>query len=304
MPTQTCLILQPIHAAGIDRLRAAGITPRLASSADEPIDDATAIITRSARVTAEMIAAAPHLRVIGVHGVGTNGVAMEAAQAAGVTVVNTPGANTRSVAEHAIALTFALAKDMRAADAAVRQSDFDFKYRHPLTELDGLTFGIIGFGATGQMTAKLAHALGMATLAFGPTRPDSDFVATETKRADGIAAVLSRADVISLHLPLKAQTAGLIGPAQFALMKPGAFLINVARGGIVDEMALLAALDEDRIAGAGLDVFSQEPMPADHPLLSHPRVILSPHSAGSTEACLKRTALAVADKVIAALASI
>jgi D-3-phosphoglycerate dehydrogenase / 2-oxoglutarate reductase len=306
MPDRECLIVQPIHTAGIDRLREAGIVPRLAAACDEAAvvavaRDATAIITRSAPITAAIIAAAPSLKVIGVHGVGTNGIALDAATDAGIAVVNTPGTNTRSVAEHAIALTFALAKDLRRADQAVRDGDFDFKYRATLTELSDLTFGLIGFGATGQATARLAQALGMRTLAYGPTRAEEDFAASGTQRCDTMAALLALADVVSLHLPLTPATAGLIGAAELAQMKPSAFLINTGRGGILDETALLAALDAGRIAGAGLDVFSREPMLLGHPLLTHERIILSPHSAGSTEACLKRTALAVADAVIAVL---
>jgi D-3-phosphoglycerate dehydrogenase len=306
MITGDCLIVQPIHPAGLTRLTEAKLTLHYAAGSDEGMlkqaaKNATAIITRSAPITAAIIKSAVSLKVIGVHGVGTNGVAIAAATAAGVAVVNTPGANTRSVAEHTIALTFALAKDLRHADRAARQGDFDFKYTSSLTELAGLTFGVVGFGDIGKATARLAGALGMRALAYGPTRPDRDFEFAGAERAGKLASLLTCADVVSLHLPLTPATRGLIGASELARMKSTAFLINTSRGGIIDEVALLSALDTGQIAGAGLDVFSREPMPANHPLLSHDRVILSPHSAGSTEACLKRTAIAVADQVIAVL---
>lgn len=306
MPPRDCLIVQPIHPAGLERLAAAGLTPRIAPAIGEAslaaaVGDAVALITRSAPITPAIIAAGRHLRVIGVHGVGTNGVALDAAQAAGITVVNTPGTNTRSVAEHTVALALALAKDLRAADAAVRHGDFDFKYRAQLTEVAGLTFGLVGFGAIGQETARLAAALGLHPLAFGPRRTGAEFAAAGAEPAETLADLLGRADFVSLHLPLTDATRGLIDAAALAAMKPGSFLINTGRGGLVDDAALLAALDAGQIAGAGLDVFAEEPLPADHPFRAHPRLILSPHSAGSTEAALRRTALAVADRVIGAL---
>ena len=302
-----CLIVQPIHPAGLERLSEAGLQPRLASATDaatlaREAADCIAVVTRNIGFPAQAIAAAPHLRVIGVHGAGTDPVAVPEATHAGIAVVNTPGANARSVAEHAVALMFALAKALPAADRAVRTGNFGFKYDAGLVELQGRTFGAIGFGQIGRATAQLAAGLGMRVIAYGPSRPNADFAAVPAERVDTIAAVLEHADIVSLHLPLTAQTHRLIGRAELARMKPDAFLINTSRGGLIDEPALIAALEAGSIRGAGLDVFASEDMPADHPLLRQPRAILTPHVAGSTTACLVRTAEAVTKQVIDVLA--
>lgn len=302
-----CLIVQPIHVAGINRLAEAGLRPRLATATDattlaHEVADCIAVVTRNIGFPALAIAAAPHLRVIGVHGAGTDPVAVPEATQAGIAVVNTPGANARSVAEHAIALMFALAKALPAADHAVRTGNFGFKYNTGLVELQGRCFGLIGFGQIGRATARLAAGLGMRVIAYGPSRPDADFAAVPAERAETIAAVIERADVVSLHLPLTGQTRGLIGRAELVRMKPNAFLINTSRGGLIDEPALITALEAGSIGGAGLDVFASEDMPTDHPLLRQPRAILTPHVAGSTTACLVRTAEAVVEQVIDVLA--
>jgi D-3-phosphoglycerate dehydrogenase len=303
---KTCLIVQPIHESGIAQLKAGGLDVRFATATDPATlarlsADCVAVITRSAGFPAEAIAAAPLLRVIGVHGTGTDPVALDAATEAGIPVVNTPGANARSVAEHAIALVFALAKALPGADRAVRGHDAAFKYEMSVSELHGKTIGLIGFGAIGQEVARIAGALGLRTLAYGPSRPDHKFDAVGALRAPSIELVLRESDIISLHVPLTPQTRVLIGRDALRMMKPGAFLINTARGALVDEMALAEALQAGVIAGAGLDVFSGDGLPADHPLLRQPRAIFSPHMAGSTEAALMRTAEAVASQVLEVL---
>ena len=304
---QECLIIQPIHAAGLDCLSRAGLRLRHAAATDpaslaREAENCVAVITRNAGFPASAIAAASRLRVIGVHGTGVDPVAVPEATAAGIAVVNTPGANARSVAEHAIGLMFALAKSLPAADRATRAGNFNFKYEARLIELHGRTLGLIGFGHVGQATARLAVGLGMRVLAYGPSRSDAEFAAAPATRADSIAAVLEQADVVSLHLPLTGRTRGIIGTDELARMKPDAFLINTSRGGLIDEPALVAALEAGTIAGAGLDVFASETMPADHPLLRQQRAILTPHVAGSTEACLARTAEAVANQIVDVLA--
>ncbi len=300
---KTCLIVQPIHTTGLDILERAGIRSIRAGSGSADavlaaIPQADAVITRNNGLSAEAIAAAPRLKVIAVHGVGTNAVAVDAAAARGIPVVNTPDVNARSVAEHAIALTFALAKAIPAADSATRTGDDSFKYRVQLTELDGLSFGIVGLGAIGKATARLAKALGMRVSAFSRSRPHSDFATEGIARAPDLASLLAGSDVVSLHLPLVSDTRGLIGAAQLALMKPGAFLINTGRGGLVDEEALAQALAAGRLGGAGLDAFSVEPLPVDSPLARLPNVVLSPHVAGSTVQALERMAALSARQVV------
>jgi len=302
-----CLIVQPIHAAGLARLRDAGLAIRSATSLApatlaREAADCVAVITRNGGFPAEAVAAAPRLRVIGVHGTGTDPVAVPEATRAGIVVVNTPGANALSVAEHAIGLIFALAKAIPQADRAMREGDHDFRYGARLVELAGLTLGLVGFGAIGQATGRLAGALGMKVLAYGPTRPDADFEALGADRAASLPDLLARADVVSLHLPLTAETRGLIGRDQLGRMKAGAFLINTARGALVDEDALAEALAAGTIAGAGLDVVSGDALAHDHPLHRERRVILTPHVAASTEAALIRAAERVAGQVIDVLA--
>ncbi|MCJ2020658.1 hydroxyacid dehydrogenase [Methylobacterium sp. E-065] len=306
-PWGTCLIVQPIHAAGLAQLRAAGLEIRVATDLSpatlaREAADCVAVITRNGGFPAEAVLAAPRLRVIGVHGTGTDPVAVPEATRAGIPVVNTPGANAQSVAEHAIGLIFALAKAIPQADRAMREGDHDFRYGARLVELAGLTLGLVGFGAIGQATGRLASALGMQVLAYGPTRPDSDFEALGAERAASLPDLLLRADIVSLHLPLMAETRGLIGSEELARMKAGAFLINTARGALVDEDALARALAAGTIAGAGLDVLSGDTLAHDHPLHGERRAILTPHVAASTEAALIRAAERVAGQVVDVLA--
>lgn len=305
-PEPHCLIVQPIHEAGLALLEQAGIRPVLAAASDPAtvlgqISGMAAVITRNAGLDAAAIAAAPLLRVIAVHGVGTDAVAIEAATRRGIAVTNAPGANLASVAEHAIALTFALAKATVASHEAMRRGDWDFKYRVGLTELAGGLFGVVGFGEIGRATARLAGALGMRVIGWSRSQPDAAFASAGVERCGDLDALLDRADVVSLHLSLSASTKGIIGAPELARMKPSAFLVNTARGALVDEAALVNSLRLEQIAGAGLDVFEREPPTVDSPLLDLPNVVLSPHIAGSTRQAAERTAILAAEQVIAAL---
>lgn len=302
-----CLVVQPIHPAGIEILKQAGIEPlhlkaHDAASVLAAAPAADAVITRNAGFSAEAIAVAPNLKVIAVHGVGTDAVAIPAATARGIPVVNTPDVNAQSVAEHALALTFALAKAIPLADAATRSGDTAFKYRVPLRELDGATFGVVGLGAIGQATTRLARGIGMRVLAFSRGQPDAVFAACGAERAPSLEALLADSDVVSLHLPLNTSTRGLIGARELGLMKRSAFLVNTARGGLVDQDALVEALETGEIAGAGLDVFPVEPLPVTSPLASLANLVLSPHLAGSTTEAMGRMAVAAARQVVDVLA--
>lgn len=302
-----CLIVQPIHPAGLDLLAAAGIEPVSAPAYDAPtilhaMEGMDAVITRDAGLAAPAMAAAPGLRVIGVHGVGVDPVDVEEATRRGVCVVNTPGANIRAVAEYALALTLALAKSVPAADAAVRRGDFGFRYRAPLRELAGATFGVVGFGNIGRATAGLARAFGMRVVGFSRGQPDSVFVEGGVGRLASLDELLSISDVVSLHLPSVPATRGTIGTRELALMKPGAFLVNTSRGALIDEEALILALAERRIGGAGLDVFVHEPLSPNSGLAALDNVVLSPHVSGSAVEALERTALLVAQQVVDVLA--
>lgn len=303
-----CLIIQPIHPVGLKRLEAAALTPRLASRSDmatvaREIADATAIITRSAGLTAAAMDAASALRVIGSHGIGVDAIAVDHATAIGIPVVNTPEANRLSVAEHVIALMLAVAKRTLAADAATRKGDFNFKYGNPATEISGKALGLIGFGGIGRLVAQMARAaFAMDVVVLSETVAPAEIQALGYRVARSLDALLAEADIISLHRILRTNSGHLLGARELGLMKPTAILVNTARGRLIDEAALVAALAAGKIAGAGLDVFISESMPASHPLLALPNVVLSPHIAGSTTEALARTAEQVVAHILDVLA--
>jgi D-3-phosphoglycerate dehydrogenase len=231
-------------------------------------------IRASSKFSERVFAACPRLRLLSVWGTGTDHVDLAAAARHGVTVCNTPGVSAVSIAEHALALLFAVARHIPQLDAATRAGGWP---RGQSIELRGKTCGVIGLGAVGRQFARLASGIGMRAIAWTmhPRRlPDVELVELDE--------LYRASDVVSLHLRLSPETAGLLGPAQFALMKPSAILINTARGAIADEAALVDALANGRIAGAGLDVFAVEPLPPAHPLTLLANVVLSPHCAGIT----------------------
>ncbi len=253
---------------------------------------ANAILSRQGVVTAAAMDASPRLRVIARHGVGVDDVDLAAAAARGILVTRAPGSNTRAVAEHTMALILALAKDVRPLGAVVAAGgwrDASATGR----DIAGLRLGLVGFGAIGQEVARLASAFGMAVSAYDPRQPGA--------AAPSLAALLARSDVLSLHCPLLPQTRRIVGADALATLPEGAFVINTARGGLIDEAALAAALDRRHIAGAGLDVFEDEPPAADHPLRRHPRVIATPHVAGVTAGSLVTMGVMAAECIAAVL---
>jgi D-3-phosphoglycerate dehydrogenase len=299
-----CLIVQPIHPVGNQLLRAANFAPRRASKPDmetvaREIGEATAAITRSAGLNAAAMDAAPRLRAIGSHGVGVNTIDVEHATKIGIPVFNTPDANRGSVAEHTVALMLAVARRITKADEATRQGNFDFKYRTPLFDLSGKTIGIIGFGGIGRRVAAIAKAAFEMSVLVASRSANPEVLHELGYRLVGLDELLAQSDVVSLHLPLLAQTKHLIGDRELQMMKRSAILINTARGSLIDEKALAVALWNDTIAGAGLDVFQSERMPADHPLLSAPNAVLTPHVAGSSQEALKRTAEQLVERLVA-----
>jgi D-3-phosphoglycerate dehydrogenase len=303
-----CLIVQPIHPIGLEQLRAAGLTPRLATRADmatvaREIGDVTAVITRSAGLNAAAMDCAPSLRVIGSHGVGVDAIAVDHATALGIPVVNTPEANRASVAEHTVALILGVAKRLIAADAATRRVDFGFKYHNSLSDISGKTLGVVGFGGIGRhLAAMMKSAFSMDILVASDSAQAVELKALGYRLAPSLDALLAEADIVTLHRTLRSASRALIGARELRLMKPTAFLINTARGGLVDERALSGALGRGEIAGAGLDVFENENMSKDNPLLQLPNVLLSPHVAGSTNEALERAALQLVERIVAVLA--
>ena len=302
-----CLIVQPIHQAGIDVLEAAGITARRATAQDmatvaREIANADAVITRDAGLDAVAMDAAPKLALISNHGIGTNKIDVAHAAALGIPISFTPTANAVSVAEHALMLMLACAKRTVEADAAARSGDFRFKFSGGMIELSGKMLGIAGLGTIGRHLARMAKAaLGMRVVVWSPSA-DPELVAQAGERVGSLEELLAVSDVLSLHRPARPDTRHMINAGTLAAMKPGAILVNTARGALVDEAALAEALRAGRIRAAGLDVFDPEPIdPATSPLVDLPNVILAPHVAGSTEDALKATALACAGHVIDAL---
>jgi D-3-phosphoglycerate dehydrogenase / 2-oxoglutarate reductase len=266
-----------------------------AASLLDEVRDADALIVRSStKVTAELIAAASRLRAIGRAGVGVDNVDLEAATRRGIVVMNTPGGNAVSVAEHTMALILALARRLPHADSALKRGKWEKKKLLGI-EVRGKTLGLIGLGKVGVEVARLAQAFEMEVLADDPYV--SSLVAGEQNvRLVPLEPVLKSSDFISLHAALTPETRHLINERTLALMKPGVRIINCARGELIDEKALLEALKTGQVAGAGLDVFETEP-PRDLKLAGHPNVIATPHIAGSTEEAQEIVGIRIAEQV-------
>lgn len=305
-----CLIVQPIHPSGIAMLEAAGIRTRKASSADmavvaRDIADCDAVITRNAGLDTAAIDAATHLKVIANHGVGTNKIDVAHATELAIPIVFTPTANARSVAEHAVMMMLAVGKRLLASDRAVRGDDWDYRYRPGLQELHGKTLGVVGFGTIGRLTAEIAaKGFGMKIVVHSPSADAQTLAAHGAHRCTTLEALLEQADIVSLHQPSRPDTRHMIDAARLALMKPTAILVNTARADLIDTAALIDALRHRGIAGAGLDVFDQEPVPHDAALLALDNVVMTPHTAGSTDEALKATADQCAEQIIAVLAGV
>lgn len=253
------------------------------------------IVRSSTRVTRAVIEAAPNLKVIGRAGAGVDNVDVEAATERGIWVVNAPDSNSIAVAEHVFALMLAMLRRLPTAWDSLRRGEWE-RGRFRGRELAGKTLGILGLGRIGSRVAERAAGFGMRVCAHDPFVSPEQAAHLQVELMP-LAKLLATADIVSLHVPGSGTTTGLIGPQQLALMKRGAYLVNCARGAVVDEAALLQALDEGRLAGAAIDVFAQEP-PRDNPLVRHPAVLATPHIAGMTEEAQQSVALAVAEQVL------
>jgi phosphoglycerate dehydrogenase-like enzyme len=236
-------------------------------------------IRSSTRFTARVFERTPSMRLLSLWGTGTDNVDLEAAVRHKVTVTNTPGVAATSIAEHALALMLAVARRIPRLDAQTRAGEWP---RGQMTQLHGKTLGIVGLGAIGRKFARLGEGIGMRVIAW-TMHPDPSLGFTLVDLDD----LLQTSDVVSLHLRLSDQTRGFVGARELALMKPSAILINTARGPIVNEAAMLDALRSHRLAGAGLDVFDTEPLPAGHAISAFGNVVLSPHAAGITVEALE-----------------
>ncbi len=305
------LIAEPVAAAAIDMLSTAHETELRPGLTREALlgllaegNGWDAIVVRSqTRVDAELLAAAePRLSVVGVASVGIDRIDVEAATRAGVMIVNAPTGNTIAAAEHTMALMLALLRHVPEANDSVRRGDWE---RAAFTgrELRGKTLGIIGLGKIGKAVARRAAGFEMRILTNDPYLTEEQ-AAEHGAKLVGLAEVLHRADVITIHTPLTPQTRGMLGRAQLDATKPGAFILNVARGGLVDERAMADALRAGHLAGAAIDVFSSEPMAHDNPLRTAPNVVLTPHLGASTAEAQDRVGIEMAEQVVMALGGV
>ena len=299
------LLTDPLDAEGVQVLRAAGHEVVDASALQGAARDAEVakaegwVIRSGTRITADDLAKARHLRAIGRAGVGVDNVDLPAATARGVAVFHAPTGNITSAAEQAWALMLACARRVNEADAGMKQGKWDRKLEG--VELAGKTLLLIGLGRIGRMMTQRAHAFEMEVLGHDP------FVTPEAAKAMGVEWValddgLARADIVSLHTPLTAQTRHVIDAARLARMKPSAILVNAARGPLIDPVALLAALEAGHLRAAGLDVWEDEP-PKDWALAKHRRVVAAPHLGASTKEAQAKAAIQACERLVAFLAT-
>lgn len=300
-------VTEPIHddavalLAGSARLVGPGVAAK--DLCDEDLALIDAIIVRAALIDRELIGRMPRLKVIGKHGAGTDNIDTDALSAAGAQLFSAPGTNAESVADLAVAFALMLLRApdlhdrrLRSGATAAAQPPMGF-------ELGEVTAGILGLGAIGRGVAeRLRRGFGTEVIGYDPGLPEEAWPDGITRFIE-LGSLLAEAQVLFLHLPLLPQTLGLIGRAELETLPQGAFLVNCARGGVVDERALAEALKSGQLAGAASDVFEAEPPPPDHPLFDAPRFIGTPHIGGFTNAGLRRTGILIAERVLDALGS-
>ena len=303
MPNYNILISDGLDTRGQSILRAAAdVDYRDSTPADDllqTIGNYDALIVRGAtRVTPAVMDAASRLKVIGRAGVGVDNIDLDAAKKRNLIVVNAPASTTVAVAELALGLLLAVSRDIPRADASMKEGQW-IKKQFEGAELNGKTLGIIGFGRIGIEVARRANAFGMNVIIYDPNASEHEL---EHGSAEPVSLqdLYAWSDFISLHLPLTVHTRDLIGPMAFSQMRDGVRIVSTARGGIIDESALLAALNTGKVAGAALDVFEKEP-PGLTELVAHPRVIATPHIGAQTAEAQSRAAEDIAGEVLAAL---
>jgi len=301
-----CLIAEPIHAVGVERLQAAGFTVRLASTPqlediESELADVDTIIVRST-LTAKAMDLAPRLSFIANHGTGTDGVDVDHANTLGIPVAVTPSTNTQSVAEHAIMLMLATSRHLVEAHAATQRGNAKFRFDVPFIALQGKALGIVGYGRVGRSVAQLASAFGMNVTFWAPLEEQAQ--APGIKFSTSLESLFETSDFVTLHCPLLPETQYMINDESLEKFKHGATLINTSRGGLVEEHALAKALRSGRLRAAGLDVLEHEPMTTDSPLHDAVGLVLTPHSAGSTQDALYATAVQCADNIISAFSDV
>jgi D-3-phosphoglycerate dehydrogenase len=298
------IVIQPIHAEGMQILHARDDLEVIVPDNPDPatwsnfLPGTEALCVRLTKIPRSLIEAAPDLKIISRHGVGCDNIDVAAATEHGVVVATVGLANAPSVVEHTVSLMLALAKRLFDVDRDVRGGDYMRKLKLEAQDIGGRTVLIVGLGRIGSRLAKTLNALGVKCLGVDPAYTSAQIEAMGCEPVKDFRSALPRADFVTLHTPLQGDTRNMIGARELAAMKATAYLINCARGGIVDEKALLEALESRRIMGAALDVQVDEPPKPDDPLLKCDRLILTPHSATSTGETHVRSAKTVARNVL------
>jgi D-3-phosphoglycerate dehydrogenase len=254
---------------------------RTAADVIDAARDVDAVLVQYAPITAEVLEALPGLRLVSRYGVGVDVVDQDAARARGVWVCNVPDYGTAEVALHAVAMLLALLRDLAGHGRNVRAGLWDYRRGARLQRPDGLTLGVVGLGRIGRMTMERAAPWFGRCVGYDPHLPDDAWPAAVERV--GLEELFTRSNAVTLHLPLTTGTRGVVGADLLARMPVGSYLVNTARGGLVDLDAVRGALDDGRLAGVALDVLPEEPPPSDHPLLAHPRVLVTPHVAWYSE---------------------
>ncbi len=290
------LIPQDVMEEGKDFLREQGYEVKMGSGITvedivRDVADCDAILARTAPFPAEVMEAGKKLKVIGRHGVGVDNIDCKKAEELGIWVTNAPESNSNTVAEHAIGLIVSLAHNIVRSDKALRAGDFEIRNRVKGHDLDGAVLGVLGMGKIGRLVAQKAYyGLGMKVLGYDPYLKAENFPEYVT-RVEEWDDMFKQSDYLTVHIPATPQTAKSIGAKEFGLMKESAYIVNAARGEVVDEAALVEALKKGSIAGAGLDVFEEEPPAKNHPLFAMDNVVVTPHNAALTTECMIRMAL-------------
>lgn len=298
------VVTEPVHPDGMALLRARGdLAVDAFDHTSDPaafrdaIKGASAVLVRTTPLDAELLGSASALEMVSKHGVGCDNIDVAHMTERGLPVAVSADANAVSVAEHTLTLLLACAKRLLDQDAAARRADWGYRSRTGAIQLSGKTALVVGMGRIGRRVARLLEALGMTVLGYDPIADPSP----DATPAPDLDAGVAQADVISVHTPLSETTRGLIGAPQFAAMRDGVILVNCARGGVIDEPSLIAALTSGRVGMLGTDVFETEPIVADDPLLAAPNVVATAHTAAMTDASIRAMAMQSAENVLAAL---
>jgi D-3-phosphoglycerate dehydrogenase len=300
--TYRVLVAGKIHQAGLDLLKSRNditvdLVEAVTTEAYRPyLADADAVLIRTQPMTSAEIALAPKLKIVSRHGVGFDAVDVNALNTRGIPLTIVGDVNSRAVAEHTLMLMLAAARRTVAHHVASTTGNWNERNRFDAVELDGKTLLVLGFGRIGRRVAELAKAFGMNVIAYDPYVSADQMKATGVIHTPDFASALPVADYVSVHMP--GGQGPVIGPTELAQLKPTAIVINSARGGVIDEIALDRALRDRRLRGAALDVLVDEPPAPHHPLLTNPHITISPHNAGLTEECAMRMALAAAQNIL------